>query len=318
MEISEAQYEELQARSMRDFGIALLLLTGILGGLFLLPVHVIPPAATGSTARTVDHSVAPAVFSNVDVQAKAAIVIDLKNDRVLFEKDADAQLPLASLTKLLAVYAAVDAFPLEKKIAISARDANVDAPRAFTNGDAIPLGQLARLTLTASLNDGASAMVDAVAREKGESSAQVLTRTANALGLTETYANNGNGLDLTGSVSGAYGSARDMARLAGALVRRAPDIAIATTRSFAAEQVAGGASYRVKNTNPDVRRVPQLLLSKTGYTDLAGGNLALVFDVGIEHPVAVVVLGSTKASRFTDSELLVKATRAYFANIQTL
>jgi D-alanyl-D-alanine carboxypeptidase len=56
-----------------------------------------------------------------------------------------------------------------------------------------------------------------------------------------------------------------------------------------------------------------MLLSKTGFTDLAGGNLAIVFDAGVNHPVAVVVLGSTEDSRFTDVSELVGATLAHFA-----
>ncbi|MCX6789964.1 MAG: hypothetical protein NTV60_00350, partial [Candidatus Kaiserbacteria bacterium] len=60
------------------------------------------------------------------------------------------------------------------------------------------------------------------------------------------------------------------------------------------------------------------LLSKTGYTELAGGNLALVFDAGIEHPIAVVVLGSSKEARFTDGTALINATLAHFAGVSSL
>jgi D-alanyl-D-alanine carboxypeptidase len=63
--------------------------------------------------------------------------------------------------------------------------------------------------------------------------------------------------------------------------------------------------------------MPGLLLSKTGYTDLAGGNLVIVFDVGIGHPVAIVVLGSTRDARFTDVEKLMHATLSHFAGPTT-
>ena len=316
MDISETQYEALQARSMRDFGIALILLTGILGGLYLLPVPRMAKAP--SVSAVPEATVQPRAFSRVDINAKAAVVLDMRTGKVLYEKNADAQLPLASLTKLLAVYAAVDTFDLAERIAVNENDAGTEPPRAFLNGDVVPLDQLARLTLTASLNDGAAALVDAVARKRGVSAAAALTSTAHKLGLNQTYAHNGSGLDLTQTVSGAYGSARDMARLAYAVAERVPTIAAATTHAYAAERVLGGQQYRVKNTNPDVGEIPQLLLSKTGFTDLAGGNLALVFDAGLDHPIAVVVMGSSKSARFTDGEALIRATRAYFANIETL
>jgi D-alanyl-D-alanine carboxypeptidase len=67
-----------------------------------------------------------------------------------------------------------------------------------------------------------------------------------------------------------------------------------------------------------VNTIPGLLLSKTGYTDLAGGNLALVFDSGIGHPIAVVVLGSSQKARFTDGTTLVAATLAHFAGVASL
>ncbi|OGG72128.1 hypothetical protein A3H77_02565 [Candidatus Kaiserbacteria bacterium RIFCSPLOWO2_02_FULL_56_11] len=63
---------------------------------------------------------------------------------------------------------------------------------------------------------------------------------------------------------------------------------------------------------------PRLLLSKTGTTNLAGGNLALVFDAAIGHPIAVVVLGSTETERFTDASMLIAATFARFAGVESL
>jgi D-alanyl-D-alanine carboxypeptidase len=168
------------------------------------------------------------------------------------------------------------------------------------------------------LNDSAQAIAEAAAQESQESVASLLGSEAAALGLSATYAVNGSGLDETTSISGGYGSARDVAVLAGALASLAPDIAGATTQSSASAASLAGVLHSVKNTNPGVSRAPRLLLSKTGYTDLAGGNLALVFDAGIAHPIAVVVLGSSENARFTDGDALVAATLAYFAGTPSL
>ena len=48
--------------------------------------------------------------------------------------------------------------------------------------------------------------------------------------------------------------------------------------------------------------------SKTGYTALAGGNLVVVVDIGVDHPVVIAVLGSTYDGRFSDVEDLINAT----------
>ena len=119
-------------------------------------------------------------------------------------------------------------------------------------------------------------------------------------------------------ISGGYGSAYDLARLAGALVAQSPEIAAATTQSSAEAVSAGGTAFSVKNTDPMVGTIPRLLLSKTGYTDLAGGNLAIVFDAGSGHPIAVVILGSSQKERFTDGAALIAATLAHFAGVASL
>jgi D-alanyl-D-alanine carboxypeptidase len=50
-------------------------------------------------------------------------------------------------------------------------------------------------------------------------------------------------------------------------------------------------------------------MGKTGTTDLAGGNLAIVFDIGLAHPITAVVLGSSERGRFTDMRKLVETAR---------
>ena len=51
-----------------------------------------------------------------------------------------------------------------------------------------------------------------------------------------------------------------------------------------------------------------MLASKTGFTDLAGGNLAVAFNAGLLRPVVVVVLGSTRDEREEDVQKLIHAT----------
>ena len=303
-------------RSMREAGIALLFASGLLA-LFLFSPFA--PKQTSTVSVTVAPSAAvPDAFAQVPIQAKAAIVYDLVTGQVLFAKNADAQLPLASLTKLLTVYAALNELSPDTPITISANAARADYPRVFSAGQTFPFSDLARLTLTASLNDGAAAIAEATAARENLSQSDMLAGAAASLNLSQTYALNGNGLDVNKAISGGYGSAYDLARLAGALVEQAPTIAEATINSSARAVSMGGTSFTVMNTDPIIDNIPRLLLSKTGYTDLAGGNLALVFDSGIKHPIAIVVLGSTQKARFTDGSALVAATLAHFAGVSSL
>lgn len=296
---------------MRETGIALVIASGLLALFLFIPLgsKKTPPAAVVSV---------PDAFAHVPIEAKAAIVYDLATKETLYAKNADAQLPLASLTKLLTIYAALVELSPDTPITIHADATLLDAPRAFSAGQTLSLSDLARLTLTASLNDGAAAIASATAARQNLSQSAMLAGAAAALALSQTYAVNGSGLDANAAVSGGYGSAHDLAVLAGALVERAPDIAGATTRSSAQAVSAGGTLFKVKNTDPIVNTIPRLLLSKTGYTDLASGNLVLVFDAGINHPIAVIVLGSSVKARFTDGAALVAAALAHFAGVASL
>ncbi|MCR4275960.1 MAG: serine hydrolase [Candidatus Parcubacteria bacterium] len=300
-------------RSMREVGVALLLASGFLA-LFLFT----PLGPKEVPAPVVVAPAIPDAFAKISIDAKAAVVYDVTTKQILYAKNDNAQLPLASLTKLLTVYAALAELSPTTPITIPTDATRLDGPHVFNAGQTFALNDLARLTLTASLNDGAAAIAEAVAERQNLSQSDMLAGAASSLGLSQTYAVNGSGLDVNTAISGGYGSARDLAILAGELVQQAPDIAAATTENFAQAMSLGGTSFTVKNTDPMVGIISRLLLSKTGYTDLAGGNLALVFDAGIGHPIAVVVLGSSQKARFTDGSALVSATLAHFAGVASL
>ncbi|MFZ2500381.1 MAG: D-alanyl-D-alanine carboxypeptidase [Minisyncoccia bacterium] len=315
MDSIELQKLAEHTRSMREAGFALIFASCLLAIFLFVPTT---PAKKNPPAVAVALPVAPDAFAHVPIEATAAVVYDLATGQVLYAKNADAQLPLASLTKLLTVYAALVELSPNTPITIPVTVTQLDAPRAFSAGQIFSLSDLARLTLTASLNDGAAAIAMATAERGNRSQSDMLAGAAGALGLSQTYALNGSGLDVSTAISGGYGSARDLALLAGALVKKNPSIAAATTQSATHGTSLGGTSFSVKNTDPIIGTIPRLLLSKTGYTDLAGGNLALVFDASIGHPIAVIVLGSSKKERFTDGTMLVAATLAHFAGVASL
>jgi len=315
MNIPDLRQLAHDARSTRETGVTLLLASGILAIFIFIPAVSSQPA---SAPIEIETSVAPDAFADIPLAAKAAIVYDFYTGETLYAKNADAQLPLASLTKLLTVYSALSVLSPETPVTIPQSVSSVEGPHTFNVGQTFSLSDLARLTLTGSLNDGAVALASAAAEREGRPETEMLASVAAALNLSQTYAVNGSGLDVNAAISGGYGSALDLARLAGAIVERAPAIATATTQDSAQAVSAGGTHFSVKNTDPIVGTVPHLLLSKTGYTDLAGGNLALVFDVGMNHPIVVVVLGSSLKERFTDGTALVVAALAHFAGVSSL
>lgn len=233
------------------------------------------------------------------LSADAAYVLDLNTNRVLYEHNAEVQLPLASLTKIMTVITALSIADPASSIAIDPESLETEGDSGLYAYESIQLSDLAALTLVSSSNDGAAAISRNLTGDP-ESFVAMMNTVASQLSLTQTYFLNPSGLDMSLEGSGAYGSARDVARMLSYGVDVYPEMFLTTTEtdySFVSESTL---VHNASNTNQNVDEQPGLLASKTGFTDLAGGNLAIVFDAAIDRPVAVVVLGSTREDRFTD------------------
>jgi D-alanyl-D-alanine carboxypeptidase len=137
---------------------------------------------------------------------------------------------------------------------------------------------------------------------------------AKDLGLTKTHFRNSTGLDLSQTEAGAYGTAMDMALLMEHVITRTPDAIARTTVDTARIKNKQGAYHSAENTNEIVGNIDGLIASKTGSTELAGGNLVIAFDAGLDHPIIVSVLGSTYSGRFDDTLTLVRETQKYLAS----
>jgi D-alanyl-D-alanine carboxypeptidase (penicillin-binding protein 5/6) len=303
---------------------ALLALVALLGSSTLLALRFTPPASPSEAAAallassTVATPSGPDAYANISLVGKAAIVYDLTTGQTLYSRNADASLPLASVTKLLTLYAASDALTPGMPITLSSSSLatlNDAGDLGFKVGETFSYEDLARLTLAASSNAGAQSILDAAAAVKGSDGQALLASAASELGLSQTHATNATGLDVSPTVAGSYGSARDIAVLAAGLLKKSPEVARATTLPAVTVTSAQGIRHSFANTDIDVTHFPSLLLSKTGTTDLAGGNLVIVYDEGINHPIAIVILGSTIDGRFTDMRTLMSATLAHFAGI---
>ena len=258
------------------------------------------------------------VFKAPTLEGKAVLVYDFKEDVVLFSKEPYAQLPLASLTKLMTAAVTLEKIPEGASIPISAEDLELEGDVGLALGKSYPRDTLLALMLTNSSNDSARALATAAITYADPNTLVVehdfyesLRKKVAELGLQETYFLNETGLDESISTAGAYGSAYDVAMILGYLSAHAPQILEATT-----EPTLFFEGKEIKNTNPSVAAMSGLVASKTGFTDLAGGNLAVLLEVAPMHPIAIVVLGSSEEGRFTDVTSLTQSVRAYFAPIE--
>lgn len=268
--------------------------------------------ASGASSEETPHEVATAtttpsqLFNDDKITAHAVMVYDLKRGEVLYEKNAHSQLPLASVAKLMTALVASESLSDASPITISEEALSEEGESGLTYGESWYLPDLLDFTLITSSNDGAAAVALYANEELPEGPdnlggfVESMNAYAKSLGLKQTYFLNPTGLDISLTHSGAYGSARDMTMLMAYLLRTKPELLVRTRDlSYLTDSI--DASHLAENTNELVGTIPGLIASKTGYTDLAGGNLVIAFDASIGHPVVVVVLGSTKDERFSDA-----------------
>jgi len=269
-------------------------------GAFIAGVLVIVLANPTQPARVLNVSLAPD-----KIAAKAAVLYDPQTHLVLWQKNANAPLPLASITKLMTAQVVLSLEATSTPVEITSEDLKPDGDWGFKPGQVFSLYDLLRFGLTVSSNDA----MQAAAASLGTDYVARMNSTAAAMGLSHTSFLNPTGLDVSTDVAGAYGSAYDVARLAAAFYNQHPDL-FAQTASPKGSIVADKQDLVAAATAAPLSNVPGFIAGKTGYTDLAGGNLVVVFDAEPGHPMVAAVLGSTEAGRFTDIRTLIDAARA--------
>jgi len=250
-------------------------------------------------------------FASISLEAQSVYVFDIVKGEPIFELNKNAQLPLASIVKVMtALVASGGALP-GTIVEISGEAISEAGDDNLLVGERWRLSDILDFTVVKSSNDGASAVASAVSAFSfgggKESFIDKMNELAGEIGLKQTYFLNETGLDLNSSTSGAYGSAEDMAKLFIYALKTNPKIFDATqypTLEVSSKEL----KHNIVNSNNLTASVSGIIASKTGYTDLAGGNLAIIFDAGFMHPVVAVVLGSTQEGRFEDMKELMEAT----------
>lgn len=315
---------------------------GVVG---LWPVGFGGAAATQRAPVAAVVAAVPKPFPSVELVAASAIVVDLRTGQALFERDADAVRPLASITKLVTALVAGDRLDPNAAVTISSVTQTEEgptfvlppAPMLATDGTPIldedgnprfyeaqevtpvvahtvPVVAKVRdalaYALVASSNEAASALAAAAGPGEDAFVAQMNAAAAGIGGRTFRFANP-TGLDEGGAASG-LGSARDVATLLGYLAAERPSLLAPTAKTTVTVPTDQGP-ITARNTNEIAGSLPSLLGGKTGLETSAGGNLAVVIDPGLGQPIAIVVLGSTKEGRFADVRALADATVKYLS-----
>ena len=302
-----------------------ILFTIVLGGLisgavffiFGYPVHVpTPHLAVGPPSGGQEAFLLPVSESNYspvrdfnvpepEINAEAAILLDVASNKLLYVKNINKRLPIASLTKLMTAIVVVENLDLDEVYIVPAESVNVDGLGAdLYRGEKIKGRDLLKIMLIKSSNDAAIAFVMA-AQKRGIDLVGNMNQKARDVGMHDTRFSDAAGLNDDESFS----TASDLVKL----VRQAADYELIseTSRMPSAEIIAlTSRIYRITNTNQLLRRIPDIIIGKTGYTDKALGTMALEVGLGGDNRVISIVLGSD--DRFGETIKLIDwAKRAY-------
>jgi len=300
---------------LMQLGVLGLILVGIFSVLFFhntnnQVIGELPPAPIqDNAAATV---LIPQKITAPNLQAKAAYVWDVRAQRALYASNESTPLPIASITKLMTTLLSYELIEQNEVTTVSQNAILQEGSSGFSIGEQLTVEDLTQMALISSSNDAAYELAASVGSLLGDRDpvSQFVTAMnikAEELDLDSLEFKNMTGLDLSLTEPGAVGSARDVSFLMEHIIQTYPDILIPTQQTAARVYNTNGDYHETENTNDIVNRIPNLIGSKTGYTDLAGGNLTIAFDLGLNRPIIITVLGSTRDERFSDVLKLVAA-----------
>lgn len=252
-------------------------------------------------------------FYDIALGAKAFAIYDVENKTFLYKKNAEAVMPLASLVKVASVLTAIDYLPEDYVVKIEKESLGQIGDNGLLVDERWTRDELFKFLLITSSNDAVNQIAKDVGRiinpeaEKPEEIfVQKMDEKMKELGFRNFEFYNETGLDLENGVNGAYGSARDMAKLFAYANEMHPDI-FGATRNQNMIISSFDKEHDALNTNPITNQINGLVSSKTGFTNMSGGNLVVEILNKNDVKMVVIVMGSTFDERFTDVNKISEA-----------
>jgi D-alanyl-D-alanine carboxypeptidase len=225
--------------------------------------------------------------------AKAYVIYDINNKKIIKGQNANLPLPLASLTKIVTVGTLLDT---AKKNNIQIRDETKfriqKALIQSSNEDADSLGYIYNYSFGRDLLTDANNMIT-------------------NMGINNLTLTNLTGLDNWDGTASNVGTPESIARVFAFMYENYRDVFEYT--KFDELDTDGGT---ITNTNQTTKNTFGIMASKTGFTYEAGGNLGVVVSPEPGQAYVIVVMQSTKEGRFVDMQKIVKNLPLILKNVE--
>lgn len=257
--------------------------------------------AAAAAAAPSNSSAVATVAPLPEIAATAYLVKDLQSGQVLAQKDLNAQIEPASLTKLMTAYLtfkALDNGTLkpEQMLTVSDKGWKAEGSRMFLEPRTpASVSDLIKGLIVQSGNDAAITLAEAIGGSE-EGFATMMNAEAKRLGMKETFFANSTGLPAEGHLT----SVNDLAILAGAIITDFPKYyPIYSMKSFKYNGI------EQPNRNLLLYRDPSVDGLKTGHTSSAGYNLVASSKRNGRRVISVVVGTASPEARAAESSKLL-------------
>jgi D-alanyl-D-alanine endopeptidase (penicillin-binding protein 7) len=237
----------------------------------------------------------------LNTASNSVLVYDDKEDKILYGKNINVVVPIASITKLMTAMVLLDAGqPMDEEVTIT--DEDVDKLRNSASrlevGTTLSRREMLRLALMSSENRAASALARNYPGGMGAFVA-AMNQKARALGMADT-----NFLDPTGLHEENVSTAEDLLKMVKAASGYETIRAFTTTAKCQIND--GRRCLTYNNTNALVKRSDwEIRLSKTGFINEAGRCLVMETEI-VQRPVIIVLLDAPDTQGRTEDALNIK------------
>jgi len=248
---------------------------------------------------------------DLNITAKAAFLIEANSGKVLFAKDENKRLPIASMVKittLAVIYEALEAgqIKMADMVTVSREASGMGGSQAFLDFDSeYSVQDLIKSIIIASANDSCVAMAEHIAGSESEFVAR-MNDLAKRLGMENTNYANVTGLP----AANAYSSAADVAKVYQHIMKspfynyKIGDQCMNLTWMYDLTHPSGRVTG-LTNTNRHARFFNGVIGGKTGFTAEAGHCIAVASQRGAMKPLAIIVGGKDSTTRFNESAALM-------------
>ncbi len=250
------------------------------------------------------------------IDAKSAIAVDLDTGLILYEKNAQKKLPIASLTKLMTTSIILEENDINKTIKVDKLATKINGSKIWlVPNEKITIKNLLRASLINSANDAATALAKYNGKtikhfvekmnEKSKELKLYSTHFVNPTGLEDMnyltdkpLKNEEKTLENTQNLSSAY----DLAILSRYAYGKSFIRNTVNKKELEISSKTGTTTYKLKNTNKLLDSYLNVLGLKTGTTDSAGQCLIAIIENKNHHKILTVVLNSP--NRFKETKIL--------------